>query len=172
MTASLLLIVFAVAGLAKSGNKAEVMVAEKDTTIHDTVVQMAEYKGGEKKCFEFLSRNIRYPFVCLEFKYGGRVLVQFVVERNGRLSSVHAVRTLNGKRTPEDRIVTDREALLFKMAYAEHSSEVHEGMNLADLLVDEAVCVVKSMPSWNAARDANGKKVRMRFTLPVFFKPQ
>ena len=167
MAASLLLITF-----AATGHSAETIVAEKDTTIHEVVEKMAEYKGGQQACYEFLGKHLRYPLVCRQFNYGGRVFVQFVVEKNGRLSSVHAVRTLNGKRHPEDRIVTENEALLYKMDNPESSTLVHEGMNLADLLADEAVRAVKSMPSWNPARDADGKKVRMRFTLPVFFKPQ
>ena len=44
-------------------------------------------------------------------------------------------------------------------------------MNLADKLIEEAVRVVKKMPRWKPALDAQGKKVRSRMTLPVLFKP-
>ena len=167
VVAASLLFCFCMAGSARTASSE----SKKDTTIYDQVEKLAEYRGGQQACYEFLSKNIQYPFVCQQFRYGGRVMVQFVVERNGRLTHVHAVRQFGGKTMPEDRIVTEDEAMKYKMAYPQRSTEIHEGLNLADKLVDEAVRVVKKMPSWKPALDAEGNKVRMRMTLPVLFKP-
>lgn len=145
--------------------------AEKDTTVYDQVEKLAEYRGGDKACYEFLSRNIQYPIICQLFKYGGRVMVQFIVESNGKITNVHAVRQFGSKLYPDDRIVTGEEAMQYKTAFPQRSAEVHEGMNLADKLIEEAVRVVKKMPKWKPALDAQGKKVRSRMTLPVLFKP-
>ena len=145
--------------------------AKKDTTIYDQVEKIAEFRGGQKACYEFLSKNIQYPILCQLFHYGGRVMVQFVVERNGKLTHIHALRQFGGKAMPEDRIVTNEEAFQYKTAYPQRSAEVYEGLNLADKLVEEAVRVVKKMPNWKPALDAEGNKVRMRMTLPVVFKP-
>ena len=146
--------------------------AKKDTTIYDKVEKLAEFRGGQQACYEFLSKNIQYPILCQLFKYGGRVMVQFVVERNGRISHVHALRQFGGKAYPEDRIVTNEEAMQYKTAFPQRSAEVYEGMNLADKLVEEAIRVVKKMPNWKPALDADGNKVRSRMTLPVLFKAQ
>ena len=145
--------------------------AKKDTTIYDQVEKIAEFRGGQQACYQFLSKNIQYPILCQLFHYGGRVMVQFVVERNGKLTHIHALRQFGGKAMPEDRIVTNEEAFQYKTAYPQRSAEVHEGLNLADKLVEEAVRVVKKMPNWKPALDAEGNKVRMRMTLPVVFKP-
>ncbi len=145
--------------------------AKKDTTIYDQVEKIAEFRGGQQACYQFLSKNIQYPILCQLFHYGGRVMVQFVVERNGKLTHIHALRQFGGKAMPEDRIVTNEEAFQYKTAYPQRSAEVHEGLNLADKLVEEAVRVVKKMPNWKPALDAEGNKVRMRMTLPIVFKP-
>ena len=145
--------------------------AKKDTTIYDQVEKIAEFRGGQQACYQFLSKNIQYPILCQLFHYGGRVMVQFVVERNGKLTHIHALRQFGGKAMPEDRIVTNEEAFQYKTAYPQRSAEVHEGLNLADKLVEEAVRIVKKMPNWKPALDAEGNKVRMRMTLPVVFKP-
>lgn len=145
--------------------------AKKDTTIYDQVEKIAEFRGGQQACYQFLSKNIQYPILCQLFHYGGRVMVQFVVERNGKLTHIRALRQFGGKAMPEDRIVTNEEAFQYKTAYPQRSAEVHEGLNLADKLVEEAVRVVKKMPNWKPALDAEGNKVRMRMTLPVVFKP-
>lgn len=162
-----LLFCFCLAGNARTTSSE----AKKDTTIYDQVEKIAEFRGGQQACYQFLSKNIQYPILCQLFHYGGRVMVQFVVERNGKLTHIHALRQFGGKAMPEDRIVTNEEAFQYKTAYPQRSAEVHEGLNLADKLVEEAVRVVKKMPNWKPALNAEGNKVRMRMTLPVVFKP-
>ncbi len=150
------------------GNRAAAKSAEaisaKDS-IYGTVATMPEFVGGQEACLKYISENVRYPFVCEKTNYGGRVIVQFVVEKNGRVKEVKAIRR------PEDHIVTPEEAIQFKTAFPEHSAEVREGVNLADLLSDEAVRVVKSMPRWKPGRNDEGKKVRTRFAIPLMFRP-
>ena len=66
---------------------------EKPENIFDAVDMMPEYPGGMKECFRFLAKNLRYPVKAIENRTEGKVVVRFVVEKDGSLSGVHV---LNG----------------------------------------------------------------------------
>ena len=48
----------------------------------------AQFPGGEQACFKWLSDNIKYPEDCLKEKVEGRVIVGFVVEKDGSITDV------------------------------------------------------------------------------------
>ncbi len=52
-----------------------------------------EFPGGVKKFYNFLAKNIHYPTIDRQKKVEGRVIVQFVVEKNGSLSTIKARRS-------------------------------------------------------------------------------
>ena len=54
-------------------------------SIYDVVEVMAGFPGGNAACFEWLRQNIHYPEEAVTKKIQGRVLVQFVVERDGSI---------------------------------------------------------------------------------------
>jgi len=51
-----------------------------------------QFPGGVNQFFNFLAKNIRYPAVDREKKTEGRVIVQFIVEKDGHITAVKAVR--------------------------------------------------------------------------------
>ena len=57
---------------------------------------MPAYDGGESQMFKDLSKSMVYPQVCLENGFEGRVFVQFVVEKNGKISNVIILRQPEG----------------------------------------------------------------------------
>lgn len=59
----------------------------------DTVETNAQFIGGDKACFEWLAQNVRYPAEAIEQGIQGRVIVQFIVEKDGSLSEVKAIRS-------------------------------------------------------------------------------
>jgi len=59
------------------------------------VEQMPEYPGGEKAMFEYLMANLKYPQSCLDDKIQGRVLVTFVVEKDGSITDTEVVKSVN-----------------------------------------------------------------------------
>ena len=59
--------------------------------IFEVVEVRPEFPGGVQAMNEFLNRNIRYPPLAFEQGISGRVMVQFIVERDGSLSDVVAV---------------------------------------------------------------------------------
>jgi len=44
---------------------------------------------------KFLAKNIKYPVAAQQAKIEGRVIVQFVVERDGSISDIHAMRSVS-----------------------------------------------------------------------------
>ena len=54
---------------------------------------MPEFPGGQAALINFLSENVKYPAIALENGIQGRVLVQFVVDKDGSISNVAVART-------------------------------------------------------------------------------
>ena len=69
-------------------------VDEGEASFIDVEV-MPEYPGGQKALFAYLSENIRYPQIAKENKIEGRVIVGFVVEKDGSISNVEVVRSVD-----------------------------------------------------------------------------
>ena len=68
---------------------------EEETKVFDVVEQMPSFPGGPSALFEFLSKNIKYPAVAEENGVQGRVIVTFVVERDGSITDVKVVKSVD-----------------------------------------------------------------------------
>ena len=86
-------------------DKVDQYLAERKDTInvYDCVEQMPFFPGGSQKLKEFIEENLRYPKELEESCVQGRVIVRFIVERNGKLSNVKVVKSVHP--------VLDKEAL-------------------------------------------------------------
>ena len=77
----------------------EVVVDEKpkeeETKVFDVVEQMPQFPGGPQALFEYLSKNIKYPVVAEENGIQGRVIVTFVVERDGSITDVKVAKSVD-----------------------------------------------------------------------------
>lgn len=62
--------------------------------IYTSVEEMPEYPGGMKAFQEYLDRKITYPEALKKNKTEGIVIIQFVVEKDGSISTPHVVRPL------------------------------------------------------------------------------
>lgn len=56
---------------------------------------MPEFPGGMKECLNFLARNVKYPTKAQEAGKQGRVIVQFIVQKDGSLSDLHVLRPVD-----------------------------------------------------------------------------
>lgn len=88
-----------------AGNKTTQMVdpvkefadAQPDTDEVFTVVQeIPEYPGGTEAMMKFLADNIKYPAQAISDSIQGRVFINFIVEKNGRISSAKVLRGIGG----------------------------------------------------------------------------
>lgn len=69
--------------------------AEEAEKVYDAVEQMPAFPGGNEALFAFLSKNIRYPAVAAENGVQGRVIVAFVVERDGSITDVKVIKSVD-----------------------------------------------------------------------------
>ena len=68
---------------------------EEETKVFDVVEQMPQFPGGQQALFEYLSKNIKYPVIAEENGVQGRVIVTFVVERDGSITDVKVVKSVD-----------------------------------------------------------------------------
>ena len=106
---------------------------DPEVTTFMVVEKQPEFPGGQDAMLEFLRNNIKYPQSCIDNKIQGRVIVTFVVEKDGSLVEAEVVKSVNAE------------------------------------LDAEALRVVNSMPAWSPG-EQKGKKVRVKYTIPVNFK--
>ena len=68
---------------------------EEENKVFDVVEQMPSFPGGNGALMEYLSKNVKYPVVAQENGVQGRVVVSFVVERDGSITDVKVVRSVD-----------------------------------------------------------------------------
>ena len=66
---------------------------EEDDVVFIVVESMPEFPGGQPALFQYLSENVKYPVLAQENGIQGRVICQFVVNRDGSISNVEVVRS-------------------------------------------------------------------------------
>lgn len=74
-------------------NGMKVEKQEKDT--YDVVEQMPQFPGGPAALMQFLSQNIRYPETAYKAGDQGRVIVKFIVEKDGSISDAQTVKSVS-----------------------------------------------------------------------------
>ncbi len=76
-------------------HKDEIVVEEKKPEpekVFTAVEQMPQFPGGEGELMKYISQNIKYPAMAMENGVQGRVVVQFVVTKDGSVGEVKVVR--------------------------------------------------------------------------------
>jgi protein TonB len=74
------------------GNSDTHMVTEDESKIFTQVEKQPEFPGGIEKFYAYLQKNIRFPAIDRENNTVGKVYCQFVVEKDGSLTDIKAVR--------------------------------------------------------------------------------
>ena len=66
---------------------------EEEEVVFVVVETMPEFPGGQQALFKYLSENVKYPVIAQENGIQGRVICQFVVNRDGSIVDVEVVRS-------------------------------------------------------------------------------
>ena len=77
-----------------------------DNQLFGVVEESAQFPGGDEACLKWLSEHIKYPSICREQGVQGRVIVSFVVNKDG---SIVDVKTL---RSPDENLAKEAERLV------------------------------------------------------------
>lgn len=67
----------------------------EEQQIFQVVEEMPEFPGGLAECLKFLAKNIKYPTIAQENGVQGRVIVQFVVNRDGSIVDPVVMRSVD-----------------------------------------------------------------------------
>ena len=67
----------------------------EEQQIFQVVEEMPEFPGGMAECMKFLAKNIKYPAIAQENGVQGRVIVQFVVNKDGTIVDPVVVRSVD-----------------------------------------------------------------------------
>jgi TonB family protein len=59
---------------------------QKEDVVFQVVEQMPEFPGGMQKAMIFLAKNMKYPVAAQKAKIEGRVIVQFIVKKDGTIA--------------------------------------------------------------------------------------
>ena len=74
---------------------------------------------------KWIEDNIRYPKDCIAEGVHGRVIVSFVVDKNGKISKIKVVRS------PDDRL--SKEAIRLVKSMPKWNPAIHEGKRVNSL---------------------------------------
>ena len=69
--------------------------ADKPAEVFISVEQMPQFPGGEAALLKYLSSHINYPPMAAESNIQGRVVVQFVVDKTGKVGEVTVIRSVD-----------------------------------------------------------------------------
>lgn len=149
---------------------AKIMLEDKtifnnNDTIYNVVKERAKFPGGDEACLKFISENVRYPKLCHEFGVQGRVIVRFVVEKDGSITHIEKVRGVG-------KTLSEVEVTSYKQEHPDSPEQLKAGQDLGNLLFEEAKRVMELMPKWEPAKDKDGNAVRSFFNLPFMFRLQ
>lgn len=65
------------------------------TEIYNSAECMPQFPGGEAALYKYIETHIQYPPEAAEIRIVGKVIVQFVVEKDGSIGEVKVVRSLD-----------------------------------------------------------------------------
>jgi hypothetical protein len=123
---------------------------------------LPEFPGGMNEIFGWMMRNVKYPKEAQEYGVQGRILVEFVVEKDGSITNTKVIK---GAGKENEIVVT-----AYKPKDETPEELKKEGEDKGRIaLQEEALRVVKAMPKWKPGSD-KGKTVRTKFVLPVVFR--
>ncbi len=131
-----------------------------------SVELMPEYPGGEKQLYHDLSLNTKYPRIAAENNMQGKIILEFVIEKDGSISDIQIARSIKippyrAKEESEDINTYNQNV----MDYNKWTSEAVRAME------DASIDAVKGLKKFYPGK-MNGVPVRVHYNLPISFKLQ
>lgn len=134
--------------------------------VYDKCEILPAYPGGAAALMQFVYENLRYPEVAMKNGVYGRVLVQFVVEKDGKCSSFEIAKKPSQHLKPIKNHVAPTEDVANRDFITTEEFETAQ-----KACEDEVLRVCQLMSDWTPGKE-QGQEVRVRFTLPVAFRLQ
>ena len=136
----------------------------KGDKVLDTCDKLPEFEGGQEQLMKLLQTNVRYPETAQSMGVQGRIVVEFIVEKDG---SVSDVKVCKKDITPSLEGAT-------AIAYADEKDKpkpTEEELRKATKALEEETIRVARLTSgkWTPG-EQDGQKVRVKFSLPLTFR--
>ncbi len=103
---------------------------------------MPEYPGGMKELMGYLANSLKFPEIAKEEDVAARVLVQFVIGKDGSINDVNTVHVSSEKKISE---------------------------KCKQALISESERAVSNMPNWTPGKQ-NGEDVAVKYILPITYR--
>ena len=136
----------------------------KGDKVLDTCDKLPEFEGGQEQLMKLLQANVRYPETAQSMGVQGRIVVKFIVEKDG---SVSDVKVCKKDITPSLESAT-------VITYADEEDKpkpTEEELRKATKALEEETIRVARLTSgkWTPG-EQDGQKVRVKFSLPLTFR--
>lgn len=152
----------------KNLTEADVLVGEPDNEIFTVVEVNPTYKGGDAALMKLMMENLKYPQIALKNGVTGRIMVQFVVEKDGTLSNYTVLEGTPAHIESTAIVVTSSDPNAGKDGYI--TQEQFTAAKKA--LEEDAIRILKlSSGNWNPGKQ-RGKVVRVQYTIPITYRLQ
>ena len=115
--------------------------------IYEVEAHMPYYPGGDKAMMAFIGKNIHRPEKMLQTGIHGKVVVQFIIEKDGSIGEYGIVNNL----------------------LKDKSGNPCTDSAIKKQCEQEALRLVKMMPRWEPGKKVNGEPVRIRYNIPFTF---
>ena len=144
---------------------AQLQAVDGEDPVFEVCEVLPQFPGGDVEMMKFFMKNVKYPVVAETNGVQGRVLVSFIVEKDGSLSHVEA-KSVTDATGNAVTVVAIRSDMTDKQK--QEAVDRNKGIQA---LKDESERVVKLMPKWKPGKQ-RGETVRVRCTIPATFRLQ
>ena len=136
----------------------------KGDKVLDTCDKLPEFEGGQEQLMKLLQANVRYPETAQSMGVQGRIVVEFIVEKDGSVSDVKVCK--------KDITPSLESATVITYPDEEHKPKpTEEELRKATKALEEETIRVARLTSgkWTPG-EQDGQKVRVKFSLPLTFR--
>jgi protein TonB len=134
-----------------------------DEKPYEVVEKMPQYQGGDGELLSYIVKNLKYPVIAQESGTQGKLLVRFVVNKDGKVTNASILKKMLDKPADKKGVVV--------VGYNKQDSIATMNENAGIALEKEALRVVNAMNNWTPG-EQDGKKVAVYYILPITFKLQ
>lgn len=146
-----------------SGNEDEVFQA---------VELMPEYPGGNTVLMRDIANNINYPVIAAENNIQGRIVLEFIVNKDGSISDIRVVRSLYPQ-YPETGFPpyphprqSDESESDYNLKVQQYEARMRK---IVSAMEEAAISAVSKLKKFYPGK-MNGVPVRVHFTVPINFR--
>lgn len=75
----------------EENQKESILSDKQDTSVVRFVEKMPEFPGGNNEFYKYLQKELKYPEECRKRGITGKVIVEFVIEKDGSISNVRTI---------------------------------------------------------------------------------